>query len=104
MTLSGVFMDQPMADENLRLTERFTRTDPDTLVYRFTVDDPTVWTHPWTAEIPMTTTSDLYEYACHEGNYGLLNIFATASDDEMAKRVQEAAAARRAREKTQENK
>ena len=57
---------------NLHLVERFTRVDPNTLVYRFTVDDPTTWTKPWTAEIPMRKSdAPLFEYACHEGNYGI---------------------------------
>ena len=57
-------------DENLRLTERFTRLDHDRMMYEFTIDDPTVWTKPWTAAIPMTRTdNNLYEYACHEGNH-----------------------------------
>jgi hypothetical protein len=42
---------------------------PETLVYEFTVDDPTIWTHPWTAIVPMRKSNQLiYEYACHEGN------------------------------------
>jgi hypothetical protein len=57
-------------DENLRLIERFKRLDHDRMIYEFTIDDPTVWTKPWTAAIPMTRTdNNLYEYACHEGNY-----------------------------------
>jgi hypothetical protein len=57
---------------SLHVIERFTRVDPDTLVYEFTVDDPTTWTRPWTAQIPMTRTDDpIYEYACHEANYGM---------------------------------
>ena len=57
---------------NLHLVERFTRVDPNTLVYSFTVDDPTTWTKPWTAEIPMRKSdAPLFEYACHEGNYGM---------------------------------
>jgi len=64
---------------NLHLVERFTRVGPDTLIYEFTVDDPTTWTRPWTAEIPMTKSEDLmYEYACHEGNYGMLNLLSAA--------------------------
>jgi len=71
------------ADENLHLIERFTRTDPDTLLYKFTVDDPTVFTKPWSAEIPMTRSKDpLYEHACHEGNYGLFGILAGARAEE----------------------
>jgi hypothetical protein len=57
------------SDEHLHLIERFTRTDADTIEYRFTVDDPTVWTEPWTVSYPMRRTDQgMYEYACHEGN------------------------------------
>jgi len=63
------------ADENLRLTERFTRVGDRTLLYQFTVDDPTAFTRPWSAALPMTRTDDrLFEYACHEGNYALMDI------------------------------
>jgi hypothetical protein len=56
--------------ENLRLVERFTRIDGDTIDYQFTATDPTTWTKPWTAGFPLTRSADpLYEYACHEGNY-----------------------------------
>ena len=65
---------------NLTLTERFTRVDADTLQYDVTVDDPTVWTRPWTYSVPMQMNPEpLYEYACHEGNYGLFNILAGAA-------------------------
>jgi hypothetical protein len=71
------------AREGLRLVERFTRVDADTLNYRFTVDDPTTWTRPWTVEMPLSKSSEaIYEYACHEGNYGLLNILRNARTDE----------------------
>jgi hypothetical protein len=63
---------------NLRLVERFTRRDANTLMYEFTVEDPTTWTRPWTAQIPMTKAEVMYEYACHEGNYGLTNILSGA--------------------------
>jgi hypothetical protein len=57
-------------DENLALTERFTRLDNDKMIYEFTINDPTVWTKPWTAAIPLTRKdTSLYEYACHEGNH-----------------------------------
>ena len=57
---------------NLRLSERFTRVDADTLLYGFTVIDPTSWKRPWTAQVEMTRTDEpLYEYACHEGNYSM---------------------------------
>jgi hypothetical protein len=67
------------SDENLHLTERFTRVSPDTLLYEFTVDDPTAFTRPWTAQIPVTKTKGpIFEYACHEGNYAMTDILAGA--------------------------
>ena len=64
---------------NLTLVERLTRVDADTLRYDVTVDDPAVWTRPWTFSVPMRRNPEpLYEYACHEGNYGLYNILAGA--------------------------
>jgi hypothetical protein len=69
----------------LHLTERFSRLDGDTLSYAFTVNDPTAFTQPWSVETTMTKTSDpLYEYACHEGNYGLFNILAGAQAEARA--------------------
>jgi hypothetical protein len=63
------------ASENLKVTERFTRTGPDTIVYRFTMEDPTVFTAPFTGELPFTKIDEMvYEYACHEGNYAMTNI------------------------------
>lgn len=65
---------------DLQLTERFTRAAPDMLVYRVSVDDPTTFTRPWTYEVPMRPNPEpIYEYACHEGNYGLYNILAGAA-------------------------
>ncbi len=58
--------------ESLHVVERFTRTGPNTLLYRFTVEDPTTWDRSWTGEYPWNATKEnLYEYACHEGNYSL---------------------------------
>ena len=58
----------------LHLTERFTRLDDDTLLYEFTVSDPDTWTAPFTAALPMKRGgAPMFEYACHEGNYGMLN-------------------------------
>ena len=75
------------ASENLHLTERFTRVDPDTISYQFTVDDPTTFTKVWKAEIPMHHTDEqIYEYACHEGNYALADILRGARAEEAAKR------------------
>ena len=72
-------------DANLHLTERFTRVSPSTLMYEVTVNDPTAWTQPWTYQVPMQKSEQpLYEYACHEGNYGLYNILAGARQKEEA--------------------
>jgi hypothetical protein len=72
-------------DEQLHLVERFRRVDADTLEYAFTVDDPTVWTKPWSVVVPMTLNDErMYEYACHEGNYGLAGILSGARQDEKA--------------------
>ena len=63
------------ATENLKVTERFTRTGPDTILYRFTMDDPATFTAPFTGELPFTRMDEMiYEYACHEGNYAMTNI------------------------------
>jgi hypothetical protein len=71
------------ASENLRVIERFTRTDENTLLYQFTIDDPTTWAKPWSGEIPMKkVTAPLYEYACHEGNYGIAGVLAGARAEE----------------------
>ena len=73
------------SDANLRLVERFTRVSPQTLMYEATIDDPTVWSRPWTFRIPMQLNDQpLYEYACHEGNYGLANILSGARSAEAA--------------------
>ena len=72
-------------DEHLNLTERFTRVAPDTLMYEAAIDDPTVWTTAWTYQIPMQLNDQpMYEYACHEGNYGLYNMLAGAREAEKA--------------------
>jgi hypothetical protein len=75
----------PGSSANTRLTERFTRTGPNTLVYEFTVNDPTMWTKPWTAIVPMASSADpVYEYACHEANYAMTGILAGARAAEKA--------------------
>jgi hypothetical protein len=71
------------ADENLHLTERFTRKGPDLLLYEFSVDDPTAFTKPWRGEVPMIASDGpLFEHACHEGNYGLAGILSGARAEE----------------------
>jgi len=70
---------------NLHLVERFRRLDQDTLIYQFTATDPTTWVRPWTAEVPMRRSDDpLYEYACHEGNYGIVGTLSGARAVEKA--------------------
>jgi hypothetical protein len=60
--------------EKLHVIERFTRTDPDTVLYQFTVDDPETWAKPWSGEVTMSKIEGpLFEYACTEGNYGMRN-------------------------------
>ncbi len=60
--------------EKLHLVERFTRVDENTILYRFTVEDPETWDKPWSAELAMAKENGpIYEFACHEGNYGLAN-------------------------------
>jgi hypothetical protein len=71
------------SDDKLRLIERFTRVEPNTLLYEFTVDDPTAFTKPWTAQIPMSKIpGPLFEYACHEGNYAMTGVLAGARAQE----------------------
>jgi len=73
-------MDFRGSRENLHLIERLTRTADNRITYRVTVDDSTIWTRPWTAEIPWERQPDnlnqVYESTCHEGNYGLLGMLA----------------------------
>jgi hypothetical protein len=62
-------------DRNLHVVERFSLLDANTIQYRFEVDDATAFTRPWKGELTMLRTSgDIYEYACHEGNYALPNL------------------------------
>ena len=65
------------SSENLKVTERFSRLPDNTLLYRFTIEDPTTWPRPWTAEYTWAQAKpddQLYEYACHEGNYAMEGI------------------------------
>ena len=73
------------SDHNMHVVERFTMTDANTILYRFTVEDPTVWAQPWSGELIMRRfPGPIFEYACHEGNYGLKNILAGARQAEKA--------------------
>ncbi len=82
------------ASENTHLVERFTRVAPDTLKYEVTLEDPATWTRPWTAVLFMKSTTDqIYEYACHEGNEAMTGTLNGA-------RVQEKAAQEKAARQT----
>ena len=77
---------------SLHLIERFTRVDAETIDYEFTVEDATMFSQPWTVSAPMTTnqaargvtSGHLFEYACHEGNYAIVNILSGARAQETA--------------------
>ena len=63
------------SSENLHIVERISRLDGRSLLYHFTVEDPNTWDRPWTGEYPWMTSSDqIFEYACHEANYALENV------------------------------
>ena len=70
--------------EHMRLLERFTRVDADTIRYQYTVTDPATWTKPWTAMFSLKRTQGLYEFACHEGNYAMTNMLSGARASEKA--------------------
>ena len=74
--------------EAMRVTERFIPVDENTLLYRVTVDDPNAFGQPWTVELPMNRSPDyrIYEYSCHEGNYGLENTLRGGRADDKAGR------------------
>jgi hypothetical protein len=75
----------------LHVVERLTRVDKNTINYQFTVDDPATWTRSWSGEYAIRSfEGPIYEYACHEGNYGLANIL-------RAQRVEDAKAAAKAK-------
>jgi hypothetical protein len=72
--------------EALRVVERFTRVDADTIQYEMTIDDPNVYTKPWKVSFPMSKDSNarVFEYACQEGNYAMTNILSGARAEEKA--------------------
>ena len=68
-------MAESIDPTKMKITERFTRIDENTIEYKYTIDDPSTWTRPWTAIIPLSKIDGpLFEYACNEGNNGLVNI------------------------------
>jgi hypothetical protein len=75
--------------ENMKVTERFTRVSDDVIDYKFTVEDPETWDRAWTAEAPMAKTEGpIFEFACHETNYGIANILAGARAEDKQKAEQ----------------
>jgi hypothetical protein len=81
----GVQMLNSAMSEEFRVIERFTRTGPDQIRYQATVHDPVVFTAPWTVEIFMhPQEGPLVEFACHEGNYGMMGILSAARQEERA--------------------
>lgn len=75
--------------ETLHLVERWTRIDADRVNYEVTIDDPATFTKRWTVGVPMRQDKDqtqIFEYACHEGNYGLANILSAARAEDAVKR------------------
>jgi hypothetical protein len=70
----------------LHVVERFRRVDANTILYQFTVDDPHTWARPWSGEMSMTKIDGpIFEYACHEGNYGMANNLSGARAEEKRK-------------------
>jgi len=73
----------PVVPESLKAVERFTRVAADKIDYRYTITDPATYTRPWTVSLPMTAIEGpIYEYACHEGNYGLAHVLEGARAQE----------------------
>lgn len=70
------------ASPDVKVTERFTRVARDRILYQFKVEDPKVWAEPWGGEYEFAESGPVYEYACHEGNYGLEGILAGARHEE----------------------
>ena len=75
------------ASENLKIVERFRRVGPDTIEWSVTLDDPQTWTRPWTWAMDLSRRDESqqpFEYACHEGNYGMRNMLNAAREAEKA--------------------
>jgi hypothetical protein len=85
--LPGIPVANMPTSDALRVVERFTPTDPNTLTYQLTIDDPKTWTKPWTVSFPLKRSKDysVYEYACHEGNYYMYNALSGARAEEKKK-------------------
>ena len=90
-SFSGNLTAKGASGATYRVVERLTRVNADRLVYEFTVEGPTWWARPWTAAIPMRRTAEqVYEYACHEGNYGMFNVlYGSRADDQASEEAAE---------------
>ena len=76
--------DGPLTD-SLKVVERFKRVADDMIDYTFTVEDPKTWSKPWSGQLPWNKTpGPLFEYACHEGNYGMKHLLSGARSEERA--------------------
>ena len=74
---------QILITETAEVTERFTRTSEDEILYEFSVDDDVAYRDVWKGEMPLRRAEGkIYEYACHEGNYAMANILAGAREEE----------------------
>jgi hypothetical protein len=71
----------PLSEKGV-VTERLTRTGEKDIFYEFTVNDPETYTQPWRAELAFYPSPGWYEYACHEGNHGMIGILAGAREKE----------------------
>ena len=83
-TINAHPLERDGAGPKLKVTERYTRVGPNRLLYRFRVEDPDTFTQPWGGEQEFSPAQGLYEYACHEGNYGMRNILSGFRADEKA--------------------
>jgi hypothetical protein len=81
LTLNG---NSTPTSQKLKIVERLTRVDANTIQYQATVDDAETWTRPWTVSLPYKQQPEygMYEYACHEGNFGMRNILSGARAEE----------------------
>ena len=85
--LPGIPVGNTPTSDALRILERFTPVDANTLTYQLTIDDPKTWTKTWTVKFPLKRSKDyaVYEYACHEGNYYMMNALSGARAEEKKK-------------------
>ena len=75
-----------LTSDDVELVERFTRTGADTIQYEVTITDPKTWTRPWTIAFPLEADPEyqMFEYACHEGNYSMRNTLSGSRADEQS--------------------